>query len=360
MPPVQKPIRLRFDNFTPPTRTPWGGRRLLREYKRGLDVGVVPVDAPVGESWELSTSDEFHSLTEAGEPLGQLIARDPAGMLGAEARINGQFTSLLVKWLDAGDNLSLQIHPEDNHDGLQAGQTGKLEAWYVVAHDPGAGLYLGFRPGVARGEVEEAIASGTDLNALMSFVPVQRGDIALLEPGTPHAVGKGVTLIEPQLVAPGLNAVTYRYWDWNRRYAADGVPDRAGKPRTLHVRDALAVTRWDRAADPAWLASRRASLGWPDANAPARIEPMCGPDRDCAVASSRLRMSRLCGNGPAQVPGWNALRALTVVEGEVVLATGEDAMTVVKGCTVAIPAAAGAIDLELREAHAVLAATALG
>jgi mannose-6-phosphate isomerase len=357
---VLGPIRLKPDNFTPPSRTPWGGTRLLGQFKGDLGIDGVSAEAPVGESWELSTSDEFHSLTETGERLGQIIARDPAAMLGAEARTNGPFTSLLVKWLDAGDNLSLQIHPDDGHDGLHAGQSGKLEAWYVVAHEPGAGLYLGFQPGVGRHDVEEALTAGADLNALMAFVPVQRGDIALLEPGTPHAVGKGVTLIEPQLVAPGLNAVTYRYWDWNRRYAKDGAADRAGQPRALHVRDALAVTRWDRAADPAWLASRRASLGWPDANEPARVEALCGPESDCALASPRLRMARLCGSGHTRLPGWNALRALTVVEGEVVVGGDRDAIAVAKGCTVAIPAVAGGIEVELRQAHAVLAASALG
>jgi mannose-6-phosphate isomerase class I len=357
---LQKPIRLRPDNFTPPSRTPWGGTRLLQRYKRELGIHGVASDAKVGESWELSTSDEFHSLTDTGERLGQVIARDPAGMLGAEARTNGPFTSLLVKWLDAGDNLSLQIHPDDGHGGLQAGEAGKLEAWYVVAHDPGAGLYLGFRPAVTRSDVERAIEAGADLNRLMAFVPVQRGDIALLEPGTPHAVGKGVTLIEPQLVAPGRNAVTYRYWDWNRRYAADGTPDRSGQLRTLHVRDALAVTRWERAADPAWLASRRASLSWPDPNAAARVELMCGPDPTSALVSARLRMARLCGTGQIRLPGWNALRALTVVEGDLVLEPSADALAVATGCTVAVPAAAGELEVELRQAHAVLTATALG
>jgi hypothetical protein len=357
---LQRPIRLRPDNFTPASRTPWGGTRLLRRYKRDLGISGVAADAPIGESWELSISDEFHSLTEGGERLGQLIARDPAGMLGAEARTNGPFTSLLVKWIDAGDNLSLQIHPDDGHDGLHAGQTGKLEAWYVVAHDPGAGLYLGFRPGVSRSDVERTIDAGTDLNAMMAFVTVQRGDLVLLEPGTPHAVGRGVTLIEPQLVAPGLNAVTYRYWDWNRRYAPDGAPDRAGRPRALHVRDALAVTRWERAADPVWLASRRTSLGWPAAETSARLELMCGPDPACALASTRLRMARLCGTGRIQLPGWNALRALTVVAGEVIALPTTEAMAIAAGCTVAIPAAAGGLEVELRQAHAVLSATALG
>jgi mannose-6-phosphate isomerase len=332
---------------------------LLRRYKRDLAIAGVPENAQVGESWELSTSDEFHSLTDSGERLGDLIARDPAGTLGAEARANGAVTSLLVKWLDAGDNLSLQIHPHDGHDGLLPGESGKLEAWYVVAHDPGAGLYIGFRPGVERSAVEHAIANNADLNALMSFVPVQRGDFVLLEPGTPHAVGKGVTLIEPQLVAPGRNAVTYRYWDWNRRYGEGGVPDNAGRPRALHVRDALAVTRWDRAADAGWLASRRVSTGWPEPQAPACVQLLCGREAQCALASPRLHMARLCGTGGVQLPGWNALRAITVVEGEVVLGQGEDAVSVATGCTAAVPAAAGALAVELRGAHAVVAA-ALG
>jgi len=356
---VQNAIRLRPDNFTPPSRTPWGGTRLLARYKQGLGIAGVAADAPVGESWELSVSEEFHSLTEGGERLAEVLARAPEAALGGEATLGRATTALLVKWLDAGDNLSVQIHPEDDYAGLASGEGGKLEGWYVVAHEPGAGLYLGFRAGVSERDLVRAVDERADVSALMQFVPVQCGDFVLLEPGTPHAVGAGVTLIEPQLVAPGRRGVTYRYWDWNRRYAADGAPDPGGKPRELHLVHALAVTRWDRVTDPAWLASRRSALGWPDAHARARTDVICGPAAPALLRSTALHVARLCGTGVAQLPDWNALRALTVIEGEIVLGEGRDAITIAQGCSAAIPAAAGALAAELRQAHAVLAAVAV-
>lgn len=354
----QRVIRLRSDNFTPPARTPWGGTRLLGRFKRELGIAGVSASAKVGESWELSVSDEFHSLTDTGERLATVLGRDPESMLGVEAQGGNRLTALLVKWLDAGDDLSLQIHPEDNYPGLGPGEAGKLEAWYVVDCDRGAGLYLGFGPQVSRQDVVNALREGSDLSALMAFEAVQPGDFVLVEPGTPHAVGKGVTLVEPQWVAPERRAVTYRYWDWNRRYAGDGRPLSAGEPRALHVDHALAVTRWERASDAAWLASRRAGLGWPDAAASVRLDLLCGPEPGCVVPSSRLRVARLCGTGPCRLPAWNALRSFTVIEGEVLLGRGERAVRVRGGSTVAVTAYAGALEAELSHAHALLAATA--
>lgn len=333
---------------------------MLRHYKTGLGIRDVAPDAPVGESWELSTSEEFHSITESGERLGAVLARNPVANLGRgaepQAGASGPVNSLLVKWLDAGDNLSLQIHPEDDYARLGQDEAGKLEAWYVVGHEPGAGIYLGFRSGVGEREVRELLAVDGDLSTLMVFQSVQRGDFVLLEPGTPHALGRGVTLIEPQLVAPGRRGVTYRYWDWRRRYDDSGRPDASGQPRALHVSDALAVTRWDRANDPAWLASRIVAHGWPAPVDPARCEPLCGPEPDArALRSLRLRVARLCGTGATALPAWDALRALTVVEGSVVLGSGPNAMRVAAGCTVAVPAAAGPLAAELQGAHALVA-----
>jgi mannose-6-phosphate isomerase class I len=356
--PVPLAIPLRPDNFTPPSRTPWGGTKLRTRYKRGLGLATGAAETPLGESWELSVADEFHTLTASGEPLGTVLARDPAAMLGDEARQGGRSTSLLVKWLDAADDLSLQIHPEDDYAGLAPLESGKIELWYVVDHEPGAGLYLGFKPNVREADVRSVLRDRADLSTLMTFVPVERGDVVLIEPGTPHAVGRGVTLLEPQLVVPGRRAVTYRYWDWNRRYRPDGTPGGAGTPRALHVEHALAVTRWDRATDPGWLASRRAALGWPEPDGPARIDRLCGPEPGCALPSPRLRAARLCGTGAAQLPAWNALRALTVVEGALQLVRGTDTFTVPAGTTVAVPACSGARAVELDRAHALVAAAA--
>jgi mannose-6-phosphate isomerase len=354
--PATRPIPLRPDNFTQPARTPWGGRRLVTRYKADL-LRTAP-EGPVGESWELSVTPELPSATPDGTPLAELLARDPGAMLGDEAAQGRDRTALLVKWLDADENLSLQIHPPDDYPALTDDQSGKPESWYVVATEPGAGLFLGFRPETTAELVREVLASGGDLSALMAFVPVRPGDFAALDPGTPHAIGAGVTLIEPQLVLPGKRGVTYRYWDWNRRYDAYGRRADEGQPRALHLEHALAVTDWGRATDPAALATRRASLGWPTPAGAARCEPICGPEAACPVASEALRVCRLVGRGRARMPDWNVLRAVTVIEGSV---TFEDAgMVVNRGATVAVPAAAGALQIELTDAHAVVSAVGPG
>jgi len=351
-----RPIRLKPDNFTPPSRTPWGGLRLLDRYKAALALGGGLSDRRVGESWEFSVSDEFPSVTEDGEALRDWLAIDPEAALGDEARRGDGLTALLVKWLDAGDHLSLQIHPEDDYAALAPRESGKLEAWYVVERDPGAGLFMGFRPGVCERDVRSALEGGNDLSALMAFVPVERGDFVLLEPGTPHAVGRGITLIEPQVVVPGRRGLTYRYWDWNRRYGAAGVLDPNGRPRELHVEHALAVTRWDRACDPDWLASRILRTGGSDLRASARSEPLCGPQPDDPLHSPPMRAARLSGTGRVRLPAWNALRALTVIEGRVALDLGSAKLSVPAGTTAVVPAVCLDLAIELDAALALVSA----
>ena len=353
-----RPILLRPDNFTRPQRTPWGGTRLLREFKADA-LGTASPPAIVGESWELSATPELPSATLYGESLGALLARDPVAMLGAEARLGRTSTGLLVKWLDAAEDLSLQIHPADDYRGLAPDQSGKPECWYVVAHAPGAGLYLGFQPGTDEARVRAVLEAGDDLSACMVFVPVARGDVIAVEPGMPHAIGRGVTLIEPQVVLPARRGVTYRYWDWNRRYDADGRPDAGGKPRALDLEHALAVTDWAQATDPTTLARCRAAGGWPAEDTNARVEPLCGPEPESPVRSPHLRMARALGDGQVHLPDWDVLRALTVVEGSLTLLGPGFELPLNRGHTAAVPAVCGALRIRLAQAHAVIAGLAL-
>jgi len=207
--------------------------------------------------------------------------------------------------------------------------------------------------------VRAALEHGDDLSRLMAFVPVARGDFALLAPGTPHAIGAGVTLIEPQRVLPGRVGVTYRYWDWNRRYDPQGRPHPEGAPRALHVDQALRVTDWARASDPTWLRSQRASFGWPELHGRARCEAMCGPEADARVRSDALRVARVLGDGECTLPDWQGLRALTVIEGELELSDDDDAqlrLRIPAGTTAALPAGCRRLRAVLHGAHALLCA----
>jgi mannose-6-phosphate isomerase len=186
------PLLLQPDNFTSPARTPWGGRRIVGTYKKGLGLSAALHDQAVGEAWELSLGPELPSRVEDGRWLHELIAADPHGYLGDEAGSGS--SALLVKWLDADEPLSVQIHPAPDDPKLAAGETGKPECWYIVARSPGAGLYLGLRAGVNAELMRAALDSGADVSQLLTFVPVEVGDFYLLQPGMPHAVGLEPTL----------------------------------------------------------------------------------------------------------------------------------------------------------------------
>lgn len=345
MPPC--PVLLQPDNFTPAARTPWGGRRIVEDFKPFLSGRHD--DGPVGESWELSSTPELPSRTLDGRSLPELLAGDPEGWLGPAA---GSGNALLVKLLDAAEHLSLQIHPDDGYPGLAPDEGGKPEAWYVVGRAPGAGIYLGFSPGVDRARIEEVIAQGADLSGLMGFLEVSVGDFVVLDPGTPHAVGAGVTLIEPQRVSAGRRGVTYRYWDWNRRYDADGKASATGATRALHLEHALAVTDWARATDPEALRARLRHHPLPPLSSPATWTPLCGPGADEGLHSEHLRVSRLTGTGALSLPAWPQLRGLTVIAGRVSLSSG---LAIEAGYTAVLPAGQ-AYAAQLDATHAVLGA----
>ncbi|MCC6805908.1 MAG: class I mannose-6-phosphate isomerase [Deltaproteobacteria bacterium] len=249
--------RLSPDNFTPPSRTPWGGTKIIDRYKRTLALGTTP--ACVGEAWEVSVEPNFPSrlVDHGGITLAEAIARDPVAALGERVAKKFGGLPILVKWLDAREALSVQVHPKDDYARLTAKQCGKPESWIILEADAGAGLYLGFKDGVTKEDVAHALQTNAALDALMTFVPVHAGDTFEIEAGTAHAIGGGITLIEPQLVQPGREGVTYRFWDWNRRYDKDGQPSPSGSPRALHVDESLEVTRFDLLGDAFVKSTRR-------------------------------------------------------------------------------------------------------
>jgi mannose-6-phosphate isomerase len=338
------------DNFTPPARTPWGGTAIVRRYKP--DLGLDPRTV-VGESWEVSVGPEFPSrVADTGEPLGALLRRAGDYALGAETAAGG--TALLVKLLDAADHLSVQIHPDDAYPGLAPGECGKPESWYVLDAAPGAGIYLGLAPGATEAGMRAALASGGDVAALLGFVPVAPGDFFVVEAGTAHAIGKGVTLVEPQIVRPGRRGVTYRYWDWNRRYDPRGEPSPTGEPRALHVDHALAVTAWDAPRGEAFLRGARVRSGEVDPRAPLAVTALCGGS-GAALPSAFLDVARLSGTGSLALPAAGRLRAVTVVAGALTVTGDGPAVTVTRGRSAVIAARADVI-AHGDGVHAVIAA----
>lgn len=241
------------DNFTKPTRMPWGGTKIIGKYKQGLSIREEKRYPIVGESWEISADPLAPSqfvFDLGGDSVLidfiQLLDLFPEQILGnAVARkFDGQ-NPILVKLLDAADHLSVQVHPSDDYSGLRSDESGKPESWYILEAEQGCGLYLGLKPGVSKDRLRQAIEQEEDVSEYLNFVEVKPGDFFVIDAGTIHAIGAGVTLIEPQKIAPKKSGKTYRLWDWNRKYDVQGQKDPHGMPRELHIEDSFQVIDFD-------------------------------------------------------------------------------------------------------------------
>ncbi len=210
----------------------WGGRRL--EEKLGK---TLPDSQTYGESWEVSDHPKHHSVVAnpsfAGKTLRQLMDQHPGLLLGAAANFPKQFP-WLIKFLDAYDWLSVQVHPDETAvKTLLPGEGSKTEAWFILDVEPGSRIYSGLKPGVNQSKLKEALQQGNVADCLHSFVP-QPGDCVFLPAGTVHAVGGGVLMAEIQQTSDA----TFRLFDWNRK-------DAQGKSRELHIEQAFAAIHWD-------------------------------------------------------------------------------------------------------------------
>jgi len=210
----------------------WGDRRLETLMDRPL-----PPGQPIGESWEISDHPHGESIVIngplRGTSLHDLLRRDPDGLLGAYVRARfGDTFPLLVKYLDANDRLSVQVHPDDAYALAHEGERGKTEMWYVLHADPGAAIIAGLREGVTKDEFIRALAAG-DPTALLHHLPVKTGETILIPAGRIHTLLPGLLVLEIQENSD----TTYRLYDWGR-VGLDG------KPRELHVEKALAVIHW--------------------------------------------------------------------------------------------------------------------
>jgi mannose-6-phosphate isomerase len=220
---------LRFEPFLRPMV--WGGRRL-----ESLLNKTLPEETAYGESWEVSDHPLHRGIVAcgplAGRSLRELMEQDAAALLGPAAPAQGVFP-WLIKFLDASDWLSVQVHPDEEAvKRLWPGEGSKTEAWFVLDAAPESRIYAGLRPGVGAAELRAALQSGTVADCLHSFTP-RPGDCIFLKAGTVHAVGGGVLIAEVQQTSDA----TFRLFDWNRR-------DAQGRSRTLHIEESLACIDW--------------------------------------------------------------------------------------------------------------------
>ena len=214
----------------------WGGDRLKKDYHKQTDM------TPLAESWELSCHKDGSSFIENGPYAGMSLAdyvKTFPEAAGTRAQAFPAFP-ILFKLIDAKDNLSVQVHPDDAYALRVEGEYGKTEMWVVLDCQPGAKLVYGFRKPVTKEEFRAHIQENT-LMELVNEVEVHKGDVFFIQSGTLHAIGKGIVIAEIQQNSD----TTFRVYDYNR-LGADG------KPRQLHLERAAEVMNYApmyRAAD---------------------------------------------------------------------------------------------------------------
>lgn len=200
----------------------WGGT-YFKKFNKGTSYERV------SECWELSIRDDVSSIIDSGINKGKLlkdiITKDDIGPVMDRF----PYFPLLIKLIDAKENLSVQVHPSDDYALKYENSFGKSEMWHIISADEGSGLYVGLNKDYTKEDIQKALEEGNILDYL-NFFKVKPGDTFIINPGTIHAIGKGVRLIEIQQNSN----LTYRLYDYNR-------VDKNGLPRELHIKKSLDV-----------------------------------------------------------------------------------------------------------------------
>ncbi len=210
----------------------WGGTKIRDLLQK--DTGALP---RVAESWEVSTHPAGRSIVDSGEFRGKTLNEyfDKTGWdkAGRYAARNRQLP-ILIKYIDAKENLSIQVHPGDKYAKKHENDNGKNEMWFVLSADEGAFIYLGFKRDVTKEEVKRRIADNT-LEEVLNRVEVKANEAYYIPAGTVHAIGAGCLICEVQQTSN----VTYRIYDYGR-------VDENGRGRELHIKKALDVLNYHR------------------------------------------------------------------------------------------------------------------
>lgn len=206
----------------------WGGNKLQSLYNKQCDLEVV------AESWELSTHKDGQCIIATGpfkgNTLASYIEEQGQAVLGSKCPYERELP-ILIKLIDAKDNLSVQVHPDDAYAKAYEDDLGKTEMWIVLEAEEGAQLVYGLKKSMSKLEFEKCIKENK-VEEVLNYVDVKKGDVFFIEPGTIHAIGKGIIIAEIQQSSN----VTYRVYDYNR-VGLDG------KPRALHIDKAIEVSK---------------------------------------------------------------------------------------------------------------------
>jgi mannose-6-phosphate isomerase len=274
------------------------------------------------ESWEISDYRDQVSLISngplAGRSLRELVRSRPRELLGPAIGASEQFP-LLVKFIDAAQDLSVQVHPDDETGRRLAGDNGKTETWVVLAAEPGSLIYAGLKPGVGPDIFRRAIDSG-EVEPLLHRFEAQPGDAILIEAGTVHAIGAGVLLVEIQQMSDA----TFRVFDWNRV-----GPD--GKRRELHIEKALQAIDFNRGP----------------------VHPISAEPEILGAAGTRERLAhsryfaleRWTVQGPSKIGRPDRFTIVMGVYGRFSITSRGDSFPLEFGQTMLLPAAAGECEI---------------
>jgi mannose-6-phosphate isomerase len=291
----------------------------------------LPGDGPIGEAWLLSDRDDHPSHVAngplKGRTLGQLLKQCPEQLLG---KLAGRFRRfpLLLKFLDARDMLSVQVHPSDRHtDYLPAGETGKTEAWVVLEAEPKSRIYAGLKPATTADNLRRAIASGTVADHLACFAP-SPGDGIFVQAGIVHSLG-GVVVFEVQENSD----VTLRLYDW------DHIDAETGQPRPLQVEQAMACIDFAQGA-----------IG-PVVPVVEEVKPVL---RERLFLCEHFGLWRLRGESPFTVGATGMPRVLVCLAGDGQLEHDGAHYAVGKGDVLLLPAVLGACGFRPRSAVSLL------
>ncbi len=303
--------------LTPPTKDYiWGGTRLSKEY------GILSFEDRQAEAWMLSCHEAGHCVIENGDFQGRTLAdvleNEGKNYLGTNCAKFRDFP-ILIKLIDALDNLSVQVHPDDAYALEHEGEFGKTEAWYIVDCDEDAEIIYGFKKDIDK----EAFRKSIEENTLLEYVNrvrVKKGDIFFIEAGTLHAICKGILLAEVQQNSN----TTYRVYDYGRL--------QNGKPRELHVEKALDVTS-TRAID---------ASGKPQ----GETEKKDGYSETLLTRCELFTVKRLDVEEKAKLfADGKSFVSLVALEGNGVVMHGDSCVTLYKGDSLFIPASFGEFEI---------------
>lgn len=302
-------------------RIRWGGRRL------GTVLGKpIGPEADYAESWEIADHGADQSLVAngplAGRTLQELVARYNAELFGRHAGLR-QFP-LLIKFLDATDRLSVQVHPDDvRAKQFDPSENGKTEAWVIVDAQPGSRLYAGLKSGVDARTLRSALAEGRVEDCLHSF-EVSTGDCLLIRAGTVHAIGEGILLAEVQQQSD----LTFRLYDWDR-LGTDG------RPRPLHIEESFQCIDFE-----------RGPVG--------RVMPRHASGGEDLAECEFFQIRRYRGPGAMGLPDDDRFHILMNLSGQTAVACGDDRHRLRTGDTLLLPAARETVTLHPDEGTVLL------